>query len=116
VLINFWAEWCDTCKEEMPSLQRLYDTLKDDPNFRLVTILYKDDPMIASAYLKENNFTLPLYVDPNLNAAALFGITGVPETYVVGKDGILLKKFIGPLDFDNPDAVAFFKRNLAGGS
>jgi cytochrome c biogenesis protein CcmG/thiol:disulfide interchange protein DsbE len=116
ILLNFWATWCDTCKEEMPSLQHLYDTLKDEPNFRLVTILYNDAPLNAVNYLKDNNYTLPLYMDPNGIAGVTYGLTGVPETYVVDKKGVLRKKIIGPSDFDNPDALAFFKRLLAEGS
>lgn len=116
VLINFWATWCDTCKEEMPALQRLYDSKKSDPNFKLVTILYNDEPMTAIRYMKENGLSLPLFIDIDGSAAVAYGLTGVPETYVVGKKGILRKKIIGPADFDNPAAVAFFTRLLAEGT
>lgn len=113
VLLNFWATWCDTCKEEMPALQHLYDLKKDEPNFRLVTILYNDDPIKAVNYLKENNYTFPLYVDSDGSAGTAYGLTGVPETYIVNKKGVLAKKLIGPVDFDNPDAIAYFTGLLA---
>jgi thiol-disulfide isomerase/thioredoxin len=116
VLINFWATWCDTCKEEMPGLQRLYDAKKSDPKFELVTILFDDDPTAGIKYLKENGYTLPLYIDTDGSAAVAYGLTGVPETYVVGKKGILRKKIIGPADFDDPGAVAFLTRLLAEGA
>ncbi len=115
VLINFWATWCDTCKEEMPSLQRLYDAKKGDPNFMLVTVLFDDEPMKGIKYLKENGYSLPLYIDIDGSAAMAYGLRGVPETYVVGKKGILRTKIIGPADFDHPDALAFFTRLLAEG-
>jgi peroxiredoxin len=116
VLINFWATWCDTCKEEMPGLQRLYDAKKGDTNFMVITILYNDEPLKGVKYLEENNYTLPLYIDTDGSAAVAYGLTGVPETYVAGKNGILRKKIIGPADFDDPNAVAFFTRLLAEGA
>ncbi len=116
ILVNFWATWCDTCREEMPSLQSLYDSMRDDPRFEVVMVLYEDEPSRAAKYLEENNFTLPLYLDPGGVAAVAFGITGVPETYIVGKDGILKKKIIGPADFDNPKAADYITRLLEEGA
>lgn len=110
VLINFWASWCKSCKEEMPSLQRLYEKTKNDPGFHLVTILYKDDPMKAYAYMVKNNYGFPLLVDPAGSASVAYGLTGVPETFLVGKKGILRKKVIGPVDFDSPGVNAYLKR------
>lgn len=115
VILNFWATWCDTCKEEMPSLQHLYDYRKGEPNFRMVTILYNDDPDKAIEYQKKNNFTLPVYVDPDGAAAAAYGLTGVPETYIVDKKGVLRKKLIGPADFGNPDAIIDITKLLMEG-
>ncbi|NIT04247.1 redoxin domain-containing protein, partial [Candidatus Saccharibacteria bacterium] len=74
--------WCDTCKEEMPSLQRLYDAKKGDPNFMLVTVLFDDEPMKGIKYLKENGYSLPLYIDIDGSAAMAYSLRGVPETYV----------------------------------
>ncbi len=112
VLINFWATWCDTCKEEMPGLQLLYDVKGDNPGFQLVTVVYDDDPLRAVKYLADNNFTLPLYIDGDGSAARAYGLTGVPETYIVGKKGILRRKIIGPADFKDPGAVAFINKLL----
>lgn len=116
VFINFWASWCKECREEMPSMQRLYDKKRSDPNFEMVLIIYNEDPAESARYMEENSFTMPLYVDPGGAAAYAFGLTGVPETYIVGKDGILRKKIIGPADFDNPKAAAYMTRLLEEGS
>lgn len=106
VFINFWASWCQPCKEEMPSLQALYNRFKGDPKFRLVTILYRDDYEKARALMKEGGFEFPVYLDPEERSAAAYGVTGVPETYIVDKKGILREKVIGPADWNSPQAIS----------
>jgi thiol-disulfide isomerase/thioredoxin len=109
VLVNFWASWCVSCKTEMPSLQGLYERKKDNPLFKLVTVLYRDDPMVASEYLEQNGYNFPLLIDTDGNASMDYGLTGVPETFIVDKTGILRKKIIGPADFESPEAIAYLK-------
>jgi thiol-disulfide isomerase/thioredoxin len=106
VFINFWATWCPPCREEMPSVQSLYSRFKDDRGFRMVIVLYRDDYDKAMAYLKENNYGLPVWLDNREKAAKAYGVTGVPETYVLDKKGVLQEKMIGPFDWASPDAVA----------
>jgi len=106
VFINFWASWCQPCKEEMSSLQALYNRFKGDPKFRLVTILYRDDYEKARALMKESNYEFPVYLDEGGRSAVAYGVTGVPETYIVDKKGILREKVIGPADWNSPQAVS----------
>ena len=106
VLINFWATWCMSCVEEMPSLERMARILSGTPRFRIVTILYRDDLHRAALYLKENGYTLSVYVNPDDTAPRLFGITGVPETFIIDKKGVLREKVIGPTDWDSPQIVS----------
>ena len=93
----------------MPSLQRLYDAKKTISNFKLVTVIYKDTAENAAAYLKSNNFSVPFMLDPDGSAASAFGLTGVPETYIIDKKGVLREKVIGPAEFDSPDALGYFE-------
>ena len=106
VFVNFWATWCPPCREEMPSIQNLYNQFKYQKGFRMVTILYRDDYQKAMAYLKENNYDFPVVVDTDEKTARAYGVTGVPETYIVDKKGILRKKIIGPFDWASPRAVS----------
>ncbi len=110
VLINFWATWCETCRDELPSLQRLYDMTKNKSNFRLVSIIFRDDPKRAYFYMNENNYTFPVLIDSDGAVSIAYGLTGVPETFVVDKKGILRKKIIGPASFDSPDAIAYLTK------
>lgn len=121
VFINFWASWCQPCRDEMPSLQVLYNGLRNmgtpknhrffgdasNDNFRMLTILYRDDPNKAISFLRENNLDLPLWIDRDGKAAASYGLTGVPETFIIDKKGILRKKVIGPANWASPEVLSF---------
>ncbi len=106
VFVNFWATWCPPCREELPSIHSLYNRFRDQKGFRMITILYRDDYERAMAYLKGNNYDLPVVVDIDERTATSYGVTGVPETYIVDKQGILKEKMIGPFDWASPQAVA----------
>jgi len=112
VFINFWATWCPPCNEEMPSVQNLYNGFKDNKEFRMVTILYKDDYDKAMAYLRQNNYTLPVLIDREGKAAKAYGVTGVPETYIVDKQGVLRQKVIGPADWNSTEVDSFISNLL----
>ncbi len=107
VLVNFWASWCPSCKEEKPSLQKLSNMTRDKPNFIILTILYKDDPSGAFQFMKKNNLNLTLLLDGKLEVSHIYGVTGVPETYIIDKKGVLRRKIIGPTRFDTPDSLRF---------
>lgn len=110
VIINFWATWCGTCKMEKPVLDRFYSRFKNEPHFRLITVLYNDSAENASAYLTKNSYDLPFYTDPGSQASSAYGLTGVPESYVVSKRGILVGKAIGPVSWDNPKVASFIRK------
>jgi DsbE subfamily thiol:disulfide oxidoreductase len=113
VFVNFWATWCPPCREELPSIQALYNRFKDRQGFRMATILYREDYEKAMAYLKENNFDFPVALDSNKETARSYGVTGVPETYIVDKKGTLRKKVIGPADWASPEAVSLISDLLS---
>ncbi|MCX7793497.1 MAG: TlpA family protein disulfide reductase [Thermodesulfovibrionales bacterium] len=102
IIINFWATWCPSCKEEMPSMQRFYKKFNGN-GVRVLTVLYRDDPFQALGFLKQMNYDFPVFIDHEQRAAQIFGLTGVPETYIIGRDGRLLHRIIGPFDWDSPD-------------
>ena len=112
VFINFWATWCPPCIEEMPSIQNLYNGFKDRKEFRMVTILYKDDYEKAMAYMKQNNYALPVLIDREGKSAKAYGVTGVPETYIVDKQGVLREKVIGPADWNSTEADSLISNLL----
>ncbi len=111
VFINFWASWCKECRIEMPSMQRLYEKMQGRP-FQMVTILYREAPEKATAYMKANGFTMPVLLDADNKASYSYGVTGVPETYILDKEGIVKKRHIGLGVWDSPEAVGFIENLL----
>ena len=103
-LINFYASWCAPCRVEAPQLMALKAR-----GVTLVGISYKDEPARTQAFLAElgDPFAVKL-VDRNGRAGIEFGVTGVPETFLVGADGVILAKHSGPLT--DADVQAMLKK------
>jgi len=109
VFVNFWATWCESCVDEMPSIERLSLHFAGNPTFKIVTILYKDDLNTALSFMQQGGFTFPVYLNPDESAVKMFGITGIPETFIIDKKGILRNKVIGPAEWDSPNSIQAFQ-------
>jgi DsbE subfamily thiol:disulfide oxidoreductase len=112
LFVNFWASWCPPCKEEMPSIESFSKDMQGNDKFQIITILYKDPYQDGTAYMKQNGYTFPVYSDSNGLVARNFGVTGVPETYVIDKKGILKKRVLGPAEWNTPEAKNFINSLL----
>ncbi len=97
-LVNVWASWCGPCREEAPLLEQL----AKDARIQLVGINYKDQPDNARRFLGRygNPFTA-VGVDDTGRASIEWGVYGVPETFIVGRDGRIAYKLVGPITADN---------------
>jgi peroxiredoxin len=104
VFVNFWATWCPPCRDEMPAMQRLYDKMPKD-KFKMLAIFNRDSPTNADSFAKKLNLTIPLLNDQANNIGQMYGLTGLPETFIVGKQGILRDKYIGPARWDSPEFI-----------
>lgn len=93
-LLNVWASWCVPCHDEAP----LLDQLSRDKRFQIVGINYKDQPDNARRFIgRYGNPFVAVGSDPNGRAAIDWGVYGVPETFVIGKDGRIAYKLVGPI-------------------
>ena len=111
VFVNFWATWCPPCREEMPSMQNLYSMLPKD-KFKMLAILNNDDPKMADFFAKKFNITIPILDDQKNNVGPQYGLTGVPETFIIDKEGVLREKFIGPAKWDSPGVVQMLMKYI----
>ena len=101
-VLNVWASWCVPCRDEAP----LLIMLAADPRVRVVGINYKDQPDNARRFLgRYGNPFAANGADDNGRAAIEWGVYGVPETFVIGRDGRIAYKLIGPVTPDNLDAA-----------
>ena len=101
-LINFWASWCAPCRQEHPLLIQL----SKEKNLKLLGINFKDKKKKAEIFLKdfENPYDF-LTKDEQGKNSVKFGIYGIPESILVNKDLIILKKFIGPLSNEDINSI-----------
>lgn len=109
LVLNFWATWCPPCVEEMPSLVQMDQRLKD----KGIAVLGVSIDVDADAYhrfLKEYKVGFATVRDPEQKSATLYGTHGWPETYIIDRQGIVRRKFIGPLDWSQPEIVVFLTK------
>jgi peroxiredoxin len=111
VFINFWATWCSPCIEEMPSMQKLYLGMQKAP-FKMLAILNNDRPEYAQNLTTRMSITFPILIDPDSKVATQYGLTGVPETFIVDAQGILREKFIGPRNWNSQGAMQMLRNYL----
>lgn len=97
-LVNFWASWCVPCRQEHPAIM----ALAQDPRLTVLGVNYKDGNENALRFLGElGNPFAAIGLDPNGKMAIDFGVYGIPESYLVGADGTILYKKVGPFDEDS---------------
>ncbi|MGE5156772.1 MAG: DsbE family thiol:disulfide interchange protein [Gemmatimonas sp.] len=97
-VVNVWASWCVPCHDEAP----LLTALAKDTRFQMIGINYKDAPDNARRFLgRYGNPFASVGVDGNGRAAIEWGVYGVPETFVIGRDGKIAYKLVGPITPDN---------------
>ena len=109
VFVNIWATWCPPCVEEMPSMQNLYQKLKSE-NFEIMAVsIDSQGAKVVAPFMKKYKLTFPALMDSMGTIKRIYKATGVPESYIIDKDGILAKKVIGPLDWSQPDILRLFR-------
>jgi cytochrome c biogenesis protein CcmG/thiol:disulfide interchange protein DsbE len=114
-VVNVWASWCIPCHDEAPFLLEL----AGDTRIRLVGINYKDQPDNARRFLNRyGNPFIASGADQNGRAAIEWGVYGVPETFLIGRDGRIAYKLVGPISAANfeREVKPAIEKALAGGS
>src|SRR5688500_18029113 len=121
VLLNIWATWCGPCQQEMPSMERLYRTLRPE-GLRMVAVSIdaragQPDPDgrpggDVAAFTREFGLSFDIWQDPSGAITRDYRTTGVPESFLVDKRGKIVKKVIGATEWDDPATVALIRRLL----
>jgi peroxiredoxin len=104
VLLNFWATWCMPCIVELPSLLELHH---DQPNLAILAVSIDEDPAAYSSFIVRHHVDLITVRDPSQSAAQLFHTEMWPETYVIDRNGIIRRKFVGPQDWTSPEIRSY---------
>ncbi len=102
VILNFWATWCGPCKNEMPDFNELYQEYGEEIHFVMVNMTDGTEDTIDSVkeFIEETGYEFPVYFDTEMSAAVAYGVSGIPVTYIIDKDGYAVAKGQGSLTKD----------------
>ena len=114
VMVNFWATWCPPCIEEMPSMERLNKFMADEDFVMLAINTEQNGRAVVPQFLKKSPYDFTVLYDDQMAVQQQYGVYKFPESFIVGKDGTVVEKIIGPLDWSSPKTVAYLK-SLAKG-
>ena len=123
ILLNIWATWCPPCQQEMPSMQRLREAVPDE-GFAILAVSV-DAPLgekdvfgreggNLEVFAKTMGLTFRILHDPTGKIQETYQTTGVPESFVVDRNGVIFKKIAGPMEWDAPANVELIRRLLDG--
>lgn len=101
VLLNFWATWCPPCRTEMPSIEILYQRYKPT-DFQILAVSVQEELSVVKTFLAQNSYSFPIALDPNGEAAQLYGIRGIPTTFIIDQKGTLQGALVGGKDWAIP--------------
>jgi len=100
VLLNFWASWCGPCQSEMPDIQTAWKEHGTDVEFVIVNMtgMNGETEQSAKAFLANAGYTFPCYFDANNSAATAFGVSSIPQTYLINAEGNIIGAYMGAMD------------------
>lgn len=109
VFLNIWATWCSPCREEMPSMEKLYQRMQGEDFEMLAVSIDALGAASVGPFVAELKLTFPVLLDAQGAIQRLYNTTGVPETFIIDKNGIVAAKIIGARDWGGEDAIQAFK-------
>jgi len=107
VFLNFWATWCPPCVEEMPDMQILNSAFKDR-KFKMITVSVDHDWETVNDFYKKHKLNLPTYLDPGRRVPSKYRLRGYPETFVIDRNGYIVKYIVGPMRWASAETLASF--------
>lgn len=103
VFLNIWATWCAPCREEMPSMEKLYEGMRGDKGFVMLAISQdtssRDEVL---AYVKKHGYHFDVLLDPKNAVAEAYNVSGVPETFIIDREGRIVAHHSGAFDWSQP--------------
>ncbi len=109
ILFNIWATWCPPCRMEIPSIQKLHDTITSD-KFMILAVSTGEKAQTVSDFIKENKHTFPVFLDPSSSIGSQLANRGIPTTYIIGKTGKIIAATIGARSYDGPEFIKLINK------
>jgi len=100
IVLNFWASWCPPCRGEMPDFDKVYGEVKDDITFVMVDMTdgQRETQATGAKFAADQGFAFPVYFDTKGEAAGAYGVTSIPSTVFIDRDGFIVAGAEGALD------------------
>lgn len=113
VFLNLWATWCGPCRAEMPSIQKLHESIQDESiAFVMLSLDKPENFKKVISYVEKNKYTFPVYI-PGSALPSLLDVPSIPTTFIIGKDGKVKMKKIGTANYDTDDFREYLRRLAA---
>jgi peroxiredoxin len=109
LVLNFWATWCPPCVEEMPSLVAMQHKLKDK-DVTVLGVSVDADDGAYQRFIRDHGIDFQTVRDGNQKSNNLYGTFKFPETYIIDRNGVVRRKFIGAVDWTSPEVVDFLTK------
>lgn len=114
VIVNFWATWCPPCKAEMPSMEVLHKTFKDQDLVLLAINVEKDGRRAVNEFLKESPYTFPILFDTESQVQNQYGVFQYPESFIIDRNGVIVRKVIGAVHWTGGDLFNLVRFMIEG--
>lgn len=108
VVVNFWATWCPPCVEELPSLMMMQQQLGG--KVTVIAVSIDEDADAYHSFLQQHNVNLLTVRDPEQKSPKLYGTTGWPESFILDRNGVVQRKFIGAIDWTSPEVMDYLNK------
>ncbi len=115
VFLNFWATWCLPCREEMPTMERLYQRFKERGLVILAISVDAEGAQVVIPFVKEHKLTFPIGLDPEMTLAERYRVRAIPSSFLVDKKGHVAGLALGPREWDSKAAHALIEFLLKPG-
>ena len=113
VLLSFWATWCSPCREEMDSMQLLYEKY-NSLGFEIIAVNLQESRDIVNSYIEKNGYTFKVLLDTHGTSWQSYGTNGIPTNYIIDSDGMVLARTIGGRDWFEEEIIELFNKIITG--
>jgi thiol-disulfide isomerase/thioredoxin len=106
IFLNFWASWCPPCRAEMPTIQSIYNKMKNKPDLVFVLVSLDEDTTKAKIFIKKEGFNFPVYFI-NGYLPQIYDTGTIPSTFIISKEGTIAAKRVGMYDYNTKYFIRF---------
>jgi peroxiredoxin len=108
VFLNFWATWCPPCRAEVGDIDELYETLKDE-DFMVMALSVQENRKKVLKFMESFDVDFPVFLDSDGTISAQYNVTGIPTTYIIDPDGMIVGRAVGPREWAGKESVSLMR-------